>query len=247
MHVFQQDDPPDDEGTKPAVDDSAAMSWERRLAALDAEFALWIVLDTTARHAALREVIARKRQATPEVMVRLCCHTRGADDRPTFSLAFEALATITMRQLITQSKRATREAREEHARDVLLKTLAAIRGGKADYATRYFFGFTRRRSIELHRSQALRFENMHTRDEPTETNEPLDAVPDRAPSAEVVVLASLALDKLPAKQRAAIIQYYRLEMSQEEIAANHGVSVRTVFSWLAKAKRPLGLAGDDND
>jgi hypothetical protein len=80
-----------------------------------------------------------------------------------------------MAQPIAQSGQRTPEAREERARDVLLKTLAAIRGGKAGYTTRYFFGFAKRRSIELHRSQLYQFEKVHTQAEPTDTNEPLDA------------------------------------------------------------------------
>jgi RNA polymerase sigma factor (sigma-70 family) len=247
MHEFKQDDPPDDDISLPAAGDPAAVSREMRLAALDAEFTSWNSMDVPDCHAALREVIARKREATPEVMVRLCCQAHDANDRSTFSLAFEALAKITMAQLIAQSGQRAPEAREEQARDVLLKTLAAIRGGKASYATRYFFGFAKRRSIELRRPQLHQFEEVHTRQEPTDTNDPLDAVPDRTPSAEARALAAVALGKLPGKQRAAIIQYYRLEMSQEEIATHHGVSVRTVFSWLTKAKRALGLAGEEND
>ena len=247
MHAFQQDDPPNDDIPLAAASGPAAGAREARLAALDVEFASWNSMDVLARNVALREVIAKKREATPEVMVRLCCQAHDAHDRSTFNLAFEALAKITMAQLIAQSGQRTPEAGEEQARDVLLKTLAAIRGGKADYATRYFFGFAKRRSIELRRSQQHQFEKVHWRKEPTDTNDPLDAVPDRTPSAEARALAAVALDKLPAKQRAAIIQYYRLEMSQEEIAANHGVSVRTVFSWLTKAERAIGLAGDEND
>lgn len=246
MHAFQQDDPPDDVPPL-AANNPAAGSRERRLAALDAEFTSWNSMSVLARNAALREVIARKREATPEAMVRLSCQAHDANDRPAFNLAFEALAKITMAQLIAQSGQRTPEAREEQAQDVLLKTLTAIRGGKAGYATRYFFGFAKRRSIELRRSQTLQFEKVHWRDEPTDTNDPLDAVPDRTPSAETRALAAVALDKLPPEQRAAIIQYYRLEMSQEEIAAKHGVSVRTVFSWLSKAKNAIGLAGDEND
>lgn len=246
MHSFQQDDPPDDVSPS-AAGDPAAERRQRRLAALDAESASWNSMDVLARTAGLREVIARKREATPEAMVRLCCQAHDANDRSTFNLAFEALAKITMAQLIAQSGRRTPEAREEQARDVLVKTLAAIRSGKASYATKYFLGFAKRRSIELHRSQKLQFENVHRRDEPTDTNDPLDAVPDRTPSAEARALTSVALDKLPAKQREAIIQRYRLEMSQKEIAAHHGVSVRTVFSWLTDAERAIEFAGDEND
>ena len=60
-------------------------------------------------------------------------------------------------------------------------------------------------------------------------------------------MLSQALDKLPVKQRAAFIQYHRFEMLQEEIAAHHGVDVRTVRSWLKKAGAALGLTGGKDD
>jgi len=71
MHEFKQDDPPDDDLHVPAAGDPAVVSREMRLAALDAEFESWDSMDAQARTAALREVIARKREATPEVMVRI--------------------------------------------------------------------------------------------------------------------------------------------------------------------------------
>ena len=126
MHEFQQDDPPDDDISLPGAGDPAAASREIRLAALDAEFTSWKSMDVPARNAALREVIARKREAIPEVMVRLCCQAHDANDRSTLNLAFEALAKLTMAQLIASSRQPTPEAREDHAQSVLLKTFEAI-------------------------------------------------------------------------------------------------------------------------
>lgn len=60
-------------------------------------------------------------------------------------------------------------------------------------------------------------------------------------------MLSQALDRLPAKQRAVFIQYHQFSMLQEEIAAHHGVDVRTVRSWLKKAGAALGLTGGKDD
>ena len=55
------------------------------------------------------------------------------------------------------------------------------------------------------------------------------------------------LDKLPPKHRAVFIQYHLFEMTQDEIAFLHDVTVRTVYSWRKKAESALGMYGDDHD
>lgn len=227
-----------------AIATSAA---ELRRSQIDAEVAGWLALDRAQRHTAFRDVIEGRRGATPEALVALCRRAFEAGDRSTLNLAFEALGKRAAPLLLSQAWGLTPDERREQVQEILLRIFAAIRNDKAAYAETNFAAFAKRRAVELYRARQARFEGANERIEPTEEIDPLDNVPSRIPSAEAEALLARSLDKLSFKHRAVFIQYHRFEMTQEEIAEQHGVSVRTVYSWLKKAEAAVGLSGDDNE
>lgn len=204
-------------------------------------------LETSCLRTELREVIEQRRHALPEVLVHLCCDAYKAGDRAMLNLAFEALAKSTTRLLLSQACGATLEDRHEQAQEVLLKIFEAIQNDKADYAATNFNAYANCRAIEHYRARTRTMEGANTRIEPTEDIDPVDNLPSRSPRHDLQALLAHALDKLPHNHRAVFIQYHRFGMTQEEIAAHHHVTVRTVFSWLKKAEAAVGLSGDENE
>jgi RNA polymerase sigma factor (sigma-70 family) len=214
---------------------------------IDVELKGWKELQVTARGAALREVIAGTRVATPEVLVRLCCLAREQENRAALSLAFEAFTKTVTPLLLSQAWGMSPTDRQDQVQEILLRTFAAIQNGKADFAANWFAAFAKRQAISLYRMHHARFEGANQRNEPVGDNDPLDEVHARIPSAEARVMLGVALRKLSVKQRAVVIQRHLFEMTQKEIAAHHDVSVRTVHSWLKEAARTAGLTGDTHD
>ena len=219
----------------------------RRRAEVETEISEWITLGDADRKAALRQIIAKRRAASPEALVYVSRRADEAGDRGMLNLAFEAFSKVVTPLLLSQARGLPAPERHDQAQQVLLEAFAAVRQGRADFLEVNFAAFAKRRAISLYRERRARFEGANRRVEPTDAADPLDETPDRVPSAEMRALLAVALDKLPAKHRAAFIQYHRLGMSQEEIAAHHGVDVRTARSWLKKAGVALGLTGEKDD
>ena len=230
-----------------ATEDVVPLANGRRRPEVEAELRQWVVLDEAGRRSALRDVIQRRRNASAEALVYWSRRAIEANDRRMLNLAFEAFSTIATPRLLSQARGMPEAARRDQAQQVLLEAFAAIKAGKADFLEASFAAFAKRRAISLYRQRRACFEGANQRVEPNAESDPLDNIPDRVPSTEVRALLAIALDKLPAKQRAAFIQYHRFEMRQEEIAAHHGVDVRTVRSWLKKAGAALGLTGEKDD
>jgi RNA polymerase sigma factor (sigma-70 family) len=252
MDASEQVDPPND-GPSPAaveVDERAvpADAFNGRRPEIDAELEPWLALGVPDRRTALQEVIGRLRPATAEALVRLCCLAHQEDDRRTLNLAFEALSKVVTPLLISQARGMSVEDRREQAQEVLLRTFSAIQAGKADFPATYFSAFAKRHAISLYRRRRNLFEANNRREEPNELGgDPLDSVPARIPSAEARALLARGIDRLPPKQRAVFIEYHLFLMTQEEIAARHGVTVRTIFSWLKKAETAVGITGDEHE
>lgn len=212
---------------------------------LDAENRDWDAMTVAKKRAGLREVIKGTRPAPPEALVRLCCRAHEEGDRATLNLAFEALAKRASRLLMSQAPGVSIDERRDHAQEVLLKIFNAILDGKAAFATQRFAAFCRRRSIELYRAHKSTWEGANRRIEPTEDDDPLDRVPSRATGPEFRALVSLALAKLPRQQAEAFIQYHHLGLTHAEIATQHGVTGRTIQTWIGNVKQALDISGEE--
>lgn len=214
---------------------------------VEAELGRWRVLDDAQRRLALRQVIEGGRAASAEALIHLCRRAFEAGDRQMLNLAFEALGKRATPLLLSQAWGLSNDERGEQVQEILLETFEAIRKDKTDFAESNFAAFTKRKAISLYRSRQARFEGANKRIEQTEAVDPLDNIPARIPSAEARALLASSLDKLSPKHRAVFIQYHHFEITQEEIAAHHRVTVRTVYSWLKTAEAAVGLSGDEND
>ena len=97
----------------------------------------------------------------------------------------------------------------------------------------------------MYRARKSTWEGANQREEPSEAGDPLDKEPCRASGPEFRTLISVALAKLPPKHAEAFIQYHHSGLTQVEIAEHHGVTDRTIRTWLNKAAQTLGLSGED--
>jgi RNA polymerase sigma factor (sigma-70 family) len=225
----------------------------KHLAEVDAETAQLAGMDEATLRTVLREVVAGTHIASAEALVRICRQAHEAGNRARVNFTFEALSKTAAPLLLSQAWGMAEDERKEQVQEILLELFAAIRGAKSALAERFFAAFAKRRSISLNRKREARFEGAFQKIEPVQSVEsdgdtdPLDDVPDRIPSHELRVLLSCAIEKLPPKHRTAFIQYHHFGMTQEEIADQNDVDVRTVHDWLKKAAAAVGLKGDDHD
>jgi RNA polymerase sigma factor (sigma-70 family) len=224
-----------------------ALTHGSRLPEVEDELQAWVRLDRQQQRAALDEVIRGGRRASPEALVHLCRRAYEVGDRQALNLAFEAFAKRVTPLLLSQARGLARDERQDQAQQILLETFQAIQDNKADFAECRFAAFAGRKAVSLYRRRRARFEGVNKRLESTDERDPLDDVPSRIPSVEARALLACALNQLPPEHRAAFIQYHCYEMTQDEIATHHGVSVRTVYSWLKKAEIAVGYSGDNHD
>jgi len=232
---------PDEPEDEPPVASSTGV------AALDTELETWSGFDRPRRCVELRAIIREEQTASPEVLMRECRRAHEESNRPLFNLAFEALSKIVTPLLLSQPRGLPQDEREEQAQQILIDLLLAIRKGKAEFAERRFAAFSKRRAISLYRARRARFEGSNQRLEPSISEpDPLEDMPARIPSVEARALLACAQDRLPQKQQDAFIQYHHFGMTQEEIAAHHEVSVRTVHTWLKKAEAAVGYTGEEH-
>jgi RNA polymerase sigma factor (sigma-70 family) len=229
---------------EPIDDEHEELPREQR-ADLDTENCVWDAMTAADRRTALREVVGGLRRPMPEGLVRLCCQAHAAGDRAMLNLAFEALTKRATPLLITQAWGLSKAERLEQVQEVLIKIFTSIRDGKAEFAARRFAAYTRRRAVEMYRARKSTWEGTNQRKESSATGDPLDREPCRASGPEFRTLISNALAKLPPKHAEAFIQYHHGGLTQVEIAEHHGVTDRTIRTWLNKAAQALGLSGED--
>ena len=163
------------------------------------------------------------------------------------SLSFEAVAKSATGLLLSQAFGQTDEDRKDQVQEILLQLFAAIRAGKSRQAETFFAQFAKRRAIDQFRRRDARIEAKLERQEPTEISDPVDELPQQEPTLEARVLMLMAVERLPPKTRTAFIQKYSFGMTNEEIAEQNGVDVRTVYNWLKAARDALGLEGGDDE
>jgi RNA polymerase sigma factor (sigma-70 family) len=217
----------------------------KHLATVETEAAQFASMNWPSLRSSLREVIAGQRVCTTEALVRICSMAHQQNDRPKFNLAFEAASKTAVPLLISQGFGQI-DDRHDQAQEVLLQLFAAISQGKAQLAQTFFAAYAKRRAIDLFRRNDTQIEAKMDRIDPTETVDPIETLSDST-NVEAKALFSIAIDKLPPKHRTAFIQYHRFGMTQEEIAVQADVDVRTVRDWLKEARAALGLKGDAND
>ena len=216
---------------------------------VEAELEHWYALDCEQRVRSLRAAVDGSQTFNFETYIHISRQAYAAGDRKLLNLAFEALSKAATPLLLYQAKGKgmLREDREEQVQQILLEIFDAIQAGKADFIESNFKAFTRRRSVSHYRHRKARFEGSNQRIEPTDKFDPIDYVPARLPSQEARALLHRALDKLSEKHRAVFIQFHLFKMTQDEIAQHHGVTVRSVYSWLKAAEAAIGLSGGEDD
>lgn len=212
---------------------------------VEEELGRWYALDDAQRLEALREALAGRREFSIEALAHINRRALASGDRCAFDLAFEALSKRAAPLLLWQAGRLGLDGdeRRETAHEVLIHFWEAIRDDKADFAESNFGVFALRAAISLCRKKKPRRQAVKRETKPAEKADPLESIPVRDPSPEELALLNHGLDKLSAKQREVIIQYYLLGMTQQEIAEHHGVTVRTVYNRLKTASAAMGLSG----
>jgi RNA polymerase sigma factor (sigma-70 family) len=225
----------------------AAAAAAKHLAEVAAETSKLAAMDWPTLRAFLRAIVAGTHTASTEALVRICRQAYEVGDRAKVNLSFEALSKTAAPLLLSQAFGQAEDERREQVQEILLQLFAAIRAGKSELAERFFADYAKRRSISLFRKRDALFEGKLERSEPVGDIDPIDTVPEQVASLEARVLLSVAVDKLPPKLRTAFIQYHHFGMTQEEVAEQNQVDVRTVHDWLKKARAALGLNGDEND
>lgn len=214
---------------------------------VEAETAKLAAMDWPTLRLRLREIVAGTQVASTEALIRICRQAQEAGDRPKVNLAFEAASKTATPLLLSQAFGQGEEDRRDQVQEILLQLFAANRAGKSQLAEKFFADYAKRRSIDLFRRRDARLEAKLNRKEATEATDPIDEVPDRSPSLEARALLSVAVERLPPKLRTAFIQRHHLGMTQEEVAAQNRVDVRTVHQWLKDARTALGQEGEEND
>lgn len=173
-----------------------------------------------------------------EALVHFCARAVAADDERLVALTFEALAKTATPMLSSLAWSRIPEDREDHAQEILMHALEAIRAGRADFLECSFATFAKRRTIDLFRKANRRFESQWVRNEPAETHDSIDDVPDLGLDHEDETMLREALGKLPRRLRQPFIQHL-WGRTNAEIARLYGVTARTVYTWLKEASRIL--------
>jgi RNA polymerase sigma factor (sigma-70 family) len=237
------------DGSDEAVDmpksKAAAAALKAHLAKVAGETAELNGLVPAALDDVLRDVIAGTRRISTETLIRICAGAHRAGNRRLVNLSFEAVTKTATPLLLSQAFGQAEDERKDQVQEILLQLFAAIRAGKSQLPERLFAKFAKRRSIDLFRRRDARFEAKLERSEPVAEADPVDDLPEQTPSLEDRVLLSVAVNRLPPKLRTAFIQKHHFGMTQEEIAEQNNVDVRTVYSWLKEAAIALGLKGED--
>jgi len=219
---------------------------EAHLAEVDAQTAHLKRLDAGELNKVLREVIAGSQKLTTEALIRTCVEACAENNERLVKLSFEAVVKSATPLLLSQAWGLSEDEAEEQAQEIFAQLFAAIRAGKSGMAGRFFAAYAKRRSISEHRKREARIEGAMTRIEPEGDVDPIEELPDRIPSAEARALLQRQMDRIEdPEHRAAFIKYHYFEMTQQEIAKEHEVGVRTMHEWLKNAAAAVGLKGED--
>lgn len=214
----------------------------------DSELDAWRLMDSGQRCTVLDAIIRGKRAVRPEVLVYECIRAHKERSRHMLNLAFEALSKRAGPLLLRQARGLPHHERQSQAQQVLLDLFEAIINGRASFAQNRFAAFAKRRAISLYRKRCARLEGAYDCILPVEEDsELLLDLSRRRPSTEALALLECAEDRLPEKQRHVFIQYHHLQMTQQEIATQYGVSVRTVYNWIKEAEAAIGYSGETHD
>ena len=173
-----------------------------------------------------------------ETLVHFCQHANSTGDQELLDWSFEALCGTATKIILGEIRARTRADRDDLMQDVFVSTLHAILNGQADFAECNFRAFVRRRSVDAYRKVSRTYESRCHRIEPTDELDPLDGIAYEGLDPAKRAMLELALQRLPEKHRRALIQHFILGLTQKEIAERHGVSDRTVRTWLKKATKP---------
>jgi DNA-directed RNA polymerase specialized sigma24 family protein len=214
---------------------------------VEGELGRWYALQAPERLLSLREAVTGRCAFSLEALVHVSRQAFVNGDRKTLNLAFEALTMAAAPLLLGQAYGQVADERMEQVQEVLLQTFQAISDGNADFAEQCFAGFAKKKAISLYRARRARFEGASLRIEPYDEVDPMDDVPARLPSGETLAIFACSLDKLSPKHRAAFIQFYHWGFTQEEIAQQHRVDVRTIRNWLKAASATVWLSGGEDD
>ena len=214
---------------------------------VEGELGRWYALQATERLLSLREAVTGRCKFSLEALVHISRQAFVKGDRKTLNLAFEALTMAAAPLLLGQAYGQAADECMEQVQEILLQTFQAISYGKADFAEQCFAGFAKKKAISLYRARRARFEGASLRIEPSDQVDPLDDVPARLPSGETLALLACSLDKLSPKHRAVFIQFHHWGFTQEEIAEQHRVDVRTIRNWLKTANATIGISGGEDD
>ena len=170
-----------DEATDPETGQAAGgvpnrrtLATRKHLAEVESETDFLGKLAPTELRSALREVVAGSRAVLPESLVRLAVTAHHARDRRLLSLSFEALTKTVTPLLGNQAWDLNGEDVRDQVQEVLEQLFEDIRTGKSGMAGRVFAAWAKRRSIDLYRKRAARFEGAFARKEPTPDGDPLD-------------------------------------------------------------------------
>jgi|SRR5579859_2858515 len=216
----------------------------RRRPEVEEELVKWHQMSETDQDTALRAETEGHRLWSHEALVHICRQAYKAGDNKRLNLAFEALTRAATPLLLFQVRYFPQPERGDQVQEIMLRLFKAITVEKADFAEFSFAAFGKRRAVELFRSYKARFEAVHDRIEPDQDGDPVDELPGTAHDAEMLALYSIAREKLPANLRTVFLQYYKLGLNMDEIAAQHGITASAVGKRLKKATDMLSHSGD---
>lgn len=223
----------DDEGGDDCL---PSTQYQRRLE-VQTELRSWSDLTRAQRETTLKKVIAGSDDLSIEALVTISREAWLNEDRPALNLAFEALAKRTTPLLMSRAWGLGIEEKKDQVQEILLEVFKAITGDKFEYLEVSFAGFARRKAIDLFRRRSATIEGVSERIEPTEDGDPVE---DLTYAGELDCETQVGLEEmvnlLSKRDREIYIQYHYLELTQEEIAAQHDVTVKTVYNRLVAAQ-----------
>lgn len=203
---------------------------------VERELRQWYKMSDADRRTSLRKAARTGTGYRCESLVHFCRYANSIGDRDLWNLGFEALSRTATRILLPKTGGITRADRDDRMQDVILEVLRAIRNGRADFLECSFRTFCKRRFIDAYREADRKYESKYNRIQPVDESDPLERIAHWGLDPERRAMLTLALQRLPAKTHNALIQYFILGLKQKEIAKRHGVSDRTVRTWIAKAR-----------
>jgi DNA-directed RNA polymerase specialized sigma24 family protein len=217
---------------------------------VEVDLVTWYGHDKKAQRSLLQAMGNGKSGLCPEALVHICVQAFARNQERLVNLAFHALTVSATRRVLYPAKGVRDADKVDHAQAFFTHLFALITKGKAQFAEVCFAALCKRFAISQLRKRKARFEGKLQQEFVGEEDEgeavdPLDAPPASGLSPEMQVLANLTLEALPEPIRSVFIQHHQFDFTQEELAARHGVSARTIRNWLSKAATILGMKGEE--